>query len=197
MSILFFCICISTILIAQHTRGMYLTKKLAVNLIASLQKRTHIIFLFLTWACGFLFGCAVAPQTGEDLRSVLLVIGEQEPSLLGGIITVSISLLLSSIIVRFFPKPCLLVIVFLKAFVVSFMNMSLWVAFGSAGWVMRAFLLFIPTTTSVIMLWFWHRLLYNLRPSRDILFALCATAGIVSIDYFVVSPFTAGFIINI
>lgn len=174
-----------------------MTNRFAEKFILFFRHRKHVILLLASWICGFAFGCIFSPREGEDLRATLLAFGAADRSVLFGLTGACIALMLSVILVRASPKLFLYSVAFLEAFIVSFLNISFIVAFGSAGWIFRSLMLFIPSTMSVVLLWLWCRLLDNDNVFRDVVRALCAAFVIVIFDYLVISPFAAGFVIKI
>lgn len=176
--------------------GVYSVARFFCPDLPNLWRRGCRFFLACFWLSGFLCGISVYLSAGRTLvslmRSTLLV----SVSIVGMLCVTTLPFLLSAFAV-FLSRPVLLLpICFEKAFLFAFVSIGIIQAYGSAGWLLRWFLLFSDCTSVPMLYWFWLRHISGDRPLDGLGVALMCALGLLigSVNYSVIPPFLAGLI---
>ena len=141
------------------------------------------------WVVGLLIGvllCALAPY---DTGSILYGTVYTKPSLWGLFLVCVLPVAFSAIAVC---SPLFLiayVLVFLSAVSLGFCGTAIFVAVGSAAWIVRPMLLFSAGCTSVLMWWLLLKGNGRSRLKRPVCLALCLSCLVYIVDLFLISPF--------
>lgn len=153
-------------------------------------------FLACFWLSGALCGILASLSAGRTLVSLMRGTLFVPVSIVGMLCATALPFLLSAFAV-FLSRPVLLLtICFGKAFLFAFVSMGIFQAFGSAGWLLRWFLLFSDYASVPLLYWFWLRHISGERPLDGWETALlCSLALLIgSVNFSVISPFLAGLI---
>lgn len=149
--------------------------------------------LALAWFLGLISGILFSVMASDSVFPTMRAAATGCVSISGLLSAILLPLLFSAFAV-YISQPLLLIpIAFGKAFVFSFVGMSVMAAYGSAGWLVRFLLMFSDCMMLPFLWWYWLRYLSGSRAS-----AFCSTALLVSLaviigsfDYRVISPFLA------
>ena len=76
-----------------------------------------------------------------------------------------------------------------KLFSFAYMGMLLWLAYGSAGWLVRFLFLFTDIVSVPLFCWFCTRRLMNWDKAKDFWLCIGLTGIAVLINWFIFSPF--------
>lgn len=153
-------------------------------------RKKDLLVLAFSWTLGLVLGLLCAESAGDAFASLVRAAGDSRVSIFGLLATVMLPFLLSAFSSR--GPWVIIVIAFLKAFLVCYTGYGVMMAFGGAGWLVRLLLLFSQCCTVPVLYWFWiDRLISQrkhwIRTALPVLVVLI----IGSFDYYVVSPFWA------
>ena len=146
-------------------------------------------FWFFGLFCGILFFMAAGDSFFPLMRSV----SSSTVSIVDLLCMTALPFLLSIFLISLSGPVVILPICFCKAFLFSFVSLGILQTFGSAGWLLRCFLLFADCTVIPFLYWFWLRHLVDNRPfySAEAILTLSFVFLIGSVDYRIISPFVA------
>lgn len=148
-------------------------------------------FLACSWLSGLACGILVYLSAGGLLVSLMRSTVYVPVSIVGLLCVTTLPFLFSALAV-FLSKPGLLLpICFGKAFLLAFVSIGIFQAFGSAGWLLRWLLLFGDCASVPVLYWFWLRYLPGTRPlcGWEAFSMLSLGVLIGSVNYSVISPF--------
>lgn len=152
--------------------------------------------LACAWIFGLISGIFFSFSAGDSFFSLMRSAADGRVSICGLLSTILLPLLLSAFAV-FISKPRLFIpIAFVKALAFAYCGIGVWLAFGSAGWLFRCFLMFSDICMLPVLWWFWIRNLGTdtRKPFRTFLTVLAAALFIGFLDFNVISPFWASLI---
>lgn len=151
--------------------------------------RMQVLLTALSWILGLL--SAVAAVLCQHSFSMMYPFVFDRVSIVGMIASLVLPIILSYILINrcniYFALPVL----FLKAFLYMCCYYSISVAFGSAGWLVRALVLFSDSVSVVILLFFFYMYVAGDTGVFHRLFRIAILALLVigCLDYYVISPF--------
>ena len=151
--------------------------------------RYRVIFLAFFWLLGISLGISVANVASCQFSSLMCTLFCQRVSIVRMLIIHTFPLLLSAVLMHFSAYFLLLLFAFVKAFCYAFSSYSIYLYFGSAGWLLQPLLMFSGSSVAVVLLFYWFRMLPSRIITRDICICCIITVCFVCIDYFLVSPF--------
>lgn len=128
--------------------------------------------LAFSWILGLGCGGLVFRFAGESIVS-LMPIAVSGPVSIVGLLTCTLLPFLFTAFAVYVSLPWLLIVVsFCKSFLYAYVSCAVLTAFGSAGWLVRALLLFSDTCGAVLLYscWLW----YLDRGRRSSVFGVCA-----------------------
>ena len=145
--------------------------------------------LSLLWALSILSGIVLCIFCQHNLTEALRSLSAISP--LGLILVCSLPLAFTivGLVLPLFPSICIAVI--LSGFAHGFCGILIYIALGSAAWILRPLLLFSASCTSVLMWWLIlkRRVRYQELRLTGVVFCL-----FYFLDLFVVSPFVGDLI---
>lgn len=152
------------------------------------QESRYTFVLVLLWSIGLLLGILLCGLSPYDIVDVLYGTFYAKPSMF--------SLFLASILPVLFAvasvHTSLYLIscpsVFLSALSHGFCGAAIYIAFGSAAWLLRPMVLFSAGCTSVLMWWLLFQRNTGRRMHKHICLALCLSCLVYIVDLFLVSP---------
>lgn len=162
---------------------------------SQLRKGSRFLLAFF-WVAGLLCGM-LAFRTGNRQFLLLMRSVIYEPvSIVGVLFSVTFPFLISASAV-FMSKPGFLFpICFAKAFSFSVVSIGILQAYGSAGWLIRFFLLFGDYGSLPLLYWYWMRNIPRAQGASHLeagaILSLLVLIG--SINFRVIAPFLASLI---
>ena len=150
---------------------------------------TRNIILALLWVGGLLIGvllCALAPYNAKNILYGAL---HTRPTLLSLLLVCVLPLLLTATAVFTSLFPIAYALVLVSAIAHGFSGTAVYLAVGSAAWIVRPVLLFTASSTSVLMWWLVLQCKTRDRAYKSVCLALCLSCLIYIIDLFILSPF--------
>ena len=145
--------------------------------------------LAFCWLLGLICGVALFLYAGTPVLPLMRGILSGSVSIVSLCVIGLIPFLFSAYAVYLSKLWLLLAICFCKACLLSFISIGITFAFGSAGWLMRALLLFSCNILCVLLYFLWTRLLLGRKPYWFAIFAIGIFA--CSVAFYIISPFLA------
>lgn len=150
--------------------------------------RSRILLLFALWVTGLLVGILLCSFGSLDHGAVLRSVVVGRPSPIGLLLVCVLPVALTVIALQ---SPLIVVLypaVFLNAVSHSFCGSAIYIAQGSAAWLLRPMLLF-PSCCAAVLMWWLILQSESKYPNRKNTRLAFIISGIVYIvDLFVVSP---------
>lgn len=152
--------------------------------------------LAICWIAGLLLGTAYGYRADHFYLHLMRIAVFSHMSIVGLLIILYFPLLFSAFAVYMKRPHWLAVVSFLKAFLFSSCGAALYVAFGSAGWLVRLMLQFSDICSLPFFYWFCMR---NITGQKNLmwhdLLICCAVMAILGLfDFCLISPFLVNFI---
>ncbi len=126
-------------------------------------RKYNPFFLALSWILGLGYGVFVFRNTGSDLVSLMPLAVMRQPSIFGLLLSSVLPFLFSAFAVYICVPGLLLVISFVKAFLLAYVSCGIFSAFGSCGWLIRWLLLFTDLIGTVFLYLYWLRHISGVR----------------------------------
>ncbi len=163
----------------------------------SLRKAACSILAFI-WLLGLILGMILAFSEKDSFYSLMHGVIYHSVSIVWLICTSILPFLLSTIVVYLSSPALLLFVCFCKAFLLGFTAAAIMLSFGSAGWLIKYFLLFSDFASVPVLYLFWmYTLTRNRLPQASVLLGAGAYFLLVGgIHVCVISPYFASLIIN-
>ena len=157
------------------------------------RRRGSTLVLALFWISGILSGVAAFCFAGNPLLPMMRGILDGSVSIVGLLCVTVFPFLVSAFAVYICAPWLLFAVSFLKGFLFGFLSAAILVAFGSAGWLIRWFLMFSELVSLPLLYWFWVRNISGERgfSGAEVLVILSLLILIGSVDYCCISPFLA------
>ena len=150
--------------------------------------RTALLAVF--WVVGLLCGLYAANELQNYSFPLMYAAVVEGVSIVRLLVVICVPFLISVLLVKFSAERLLYFIAVIKAFSYCFTFSFALVAFDSAGWLIKALLLFSDSFSVIFLLWFWVRALQKrTRIGRDAAIGFAALITVCFADYFFVSPF--------
>ena len=151
--------------------------------------RSRILHLFALWLTGLLIGILLCSSGSLDHGAVLRSVVVGRPSPIGLLLVCVLPVALTVIALR---SPLIAVLypaVFLNAVSHSFCGSVIYIAQGSAAWLLRPMLLFPSCCATVLMWWLILQSESKYCNHKNTRFAFIASGIVYIVDLFVISPF--------
>lgn len=160
------------------------------HIISRHSRAVSLLLLASFWTTGLLIGYTVAAKTSISLLMRAFTL--ERVSIVGLVLVTILPLILSAAAYRLSVPYFILPIAFIKAFLFSFCACALALVYTDAGWLARWLYIFSDSLMVIFLLWFWVRNIPNVKGSvqKDFVICLIAASLLISIDYFIVSPFS-------
>lgn len=150
----------------------------------------HVVILAFIFATSLIYGIFTSYR---DLSVVVLMrlTLASEVSIVGLFVVLILPLLITIISVNYRCSIVIYILSMLKGFSIGYCTCGIALSYGSAGWLIDFLFFFSDFFATLILFWFWFRLIYlegnNLK--RDGVVSVLSASLIGIIDYFVVAPF--------
>lgn len=150
------------------------------------------VFAFL-WVGGMILGAVLSLSADTLLVSTMHAAVHSSMSISGLLISILLPLFLTALTVSISQPMLLFPIVFLKAFLYSYIRVGLLVSFDVAGWLLQMLLMFSETLTLPLLWYCWLRAASDDRRAAFRCALICTffAVGIGCFDYAFVVPFLA------
>lgn len=172
-----------------------MTRFLSSDLLHWRRKGSKLILAF-SWLLGLICGILVCLSAGNSFASWMRSTVYGAVSIVSLLFVTILPFLFSALAVYLSKPVLLLVICFCKAFLLSYVSLGVYQAFGSAGWLVRYLLSFSECMSAPLLYWCWQRYLLGKASlfgwESAYAFALAVLIG--SADYCIISPFLASLI---
>ena len=148
----------------------------------------RIYLLALLWIAGLLTGILLCTLAPYDTVGIFYGVIGKKPSVLGLFFVSVLPVLLFTLAIRSPLIYLSALLMFFSAISHGFCGTAIYIAVGSASWLLRPMLLFSAGSTSVLI---WWLLLQNNAVKRSIKnarFAICLSCLVYFIDLFFLSP---------
>lgn len=156
-------------------------------------RRVIIMILAFAFLLGLLFGAVTALYAGPSVLSLMRTSVSGCASIVGLLCVTLLPLLLSAFAVYISQYWLIPVISFFDAFTFSYHSMLLFRLYPRSGWLIQSLLMFAGTLSLPVLWYIWLHTAVSRRSQLLRCFAAGALAitGIVSIDFYFVTPFLA------
>ena len=154
-----------------------------------------MFLLACAWFLGLISGVLISLSASDILFPTMRAAISSCVSISGLLSAILLPLLFSAFAVYVSNYRLLIPIAFMKAFLFSFLGTGILASFGSAGWLIRALLMFSDIAILPLMWWYWLSALSgseNMAARSAAAFLSAILIG--SLDYCVISPFLANLI---
>ena len=144
--------------------------------------------IIITWISGLLCALLYIKQASFSLMYPLYV---ERVSIVGMIVSLIFPIILLYILLNRCYFYLTLPVIFLKSFSYMCCYLCITYSYGTAGWLVRIFLLFSDTVSIVILLHFCYRFAAG-NKTGIIRYFKCAFAVLIIVgclDYYIISPF--------
>ena len=154
----------------------------------SIPRKGMPFVLAVCWTSGLLCGVFCYHASPLEIPSLMHRAISCSASIVGLLSAALLPALLSSFFLAFSMPWIILVICFVKAFLFSFVSIGILMSFGSAGWLLRYFLLFSDCAALPVLYWYW---LHSLSGQGRACSIVCTgvVALVTVLDYRVIAPF--------
>ena len=151
--------------------------------------RAHLV-LALSFLLGHFWGIWFSGMASEQLSSATRMAAWNHVSVFGLLSSTVLPFLFSAFAV-YLKQPILLIpIAFVKAFLFSYVGYHLWMAWGSAGWLIRGLMMFGTGLSMPVLYWYWQRYIDGRGFQWEVfLLTLGFLLVIGMVDYQWVAPF--------
>lgn len=163
---------------------------LRLNL-SSMRCRTLRIVLSLLWIYGLFLGALLSFSADSLLSSTMLSVIDGRLSIISFLSALLLPLFFTVLAVYISQPVVIFLLIFMKAFLFSFVGIGLLNSFDSSAWLLRCLLMFSDSLLLPILWWIWLQSFSNDRQAV-FRFSILAAAGILligCIDYTLVAPF--------
>ena len=156
------------------------------------RSQVKLIFFFVFWLAGFLFGMVLAVGLDGSFLSSMRPTFDSRVSIIRQFAALLLPFLIAAF-AAYANKPWLLYLLcFFKACVFIYCGMAVYCAYGSAGWLVRIFVQFSDIVTLPVFCWFCLQILRkNEVTYNHLIICIIFAAMIVCVEHFAVLPFTA------
>ena len=156
-------------------------------------RRVIIMILAFAFLLGLLFGAVTALYAGPSVLSLMRTAVSGCASIVGLLCVTLLPLLLSAFAVYISQYWLIPVISFFDAFTFSYHSILLFRLYPRSGWLIQSLLMFAGTLSLPVLWYIWLHTAVSRRSQLLRCFAAGALAitGIVSIDFYFVTPFLA------
>lgn len=162
-----------------------------LKLLLGIRKKSvyQISVLVLSWVLGSLSSLLFAKHYCFSLMCPLTV---ERVSIVGMIVSLTLPFILSYILLNRCHFLTIIPVLFLKAFGYMFCYYSITYFYGTAGWLVRLFLMFSDTFSVFILLHFCYRFASGKTDNMLRYFQIAFMVLILfcCLDYYVISPFS-------
>lgn len=148
-------------------------------------------------ACTYLLGLIIGPLlsvcTGMPPAFVSYAVMNGRMSVIGSLSVIALPLFFSAFAVYVGRCRLVIPIAFCKAFLFSYTGCSVWIAFGSAGWLVFLLFMFSDILMLPVLWWYWQLALKGKARASLMGLIPASAAGVLigSLDYFLIAPFLA------
>ena len=158
----------------------------------------HLLFAAV-WILGLFLGAVLAPTADDPLFSLMRPEIHYRVSIVTGLITAFLPLLIAAYGVYSRKSRLLYLICFFRAFHFSFCGSFICTLYGNAGWLVRIFLQFTDLLSVPVLCWFCIRQIPGDKAlkKKDLVISLALTAAAFILDHFLIAPFFANLTDNI
>lgn len=156
-----------------------------------LRTSNQVYVLAILWVIGLLSGIILCSYSYCDFTGIFFGAVNVDPAPLALFLVCMLPVLLSAVAVSFslFSITCL--VVFAVAVFQGFSSMVVYIAVGSAAWLLRPILLFSASCSSVLMWWLLLQHKKGRRLHKSIHVVLISSSLTFVVDMFLVSPFVS------
>lgn len=156
-------------------------------------RKSNRSLLAFFWIIGLVLGIIFGWFTNVSRISLMRRLSASSVSIVGLLCVTALPFLLSAF-VFFISQPWMLMpICFVKAFLFSYVSLTVFQEWYSAGWLIWSLLLFSDCTTAPLLYLFWLRWISGEREiSKTELFCVLSVVILIScVDFCIISPFGA------
>lgn len=149
------------------------------------------ILLLSGWTFGLVLGLRFAVCSPEYVSDMMRSLLNRRMSFAGGLLSLTFPLVITAFMLLYHKDILLPVLAFCKAFTFGFASGCIYLAFGSAAWLLRSFLCFTAIFSNVCLLFLWLSAASREKSevNRCYVCTIAFMAVIFVLDYFAVSPY--------
>lgn len=154
-------------------------------------RKGMLFLLACCWISGLLCGVICFSVSSSGVISLMRRTVLSPVSIVGLLNAALIPFLLSALFSLLSIDWIVFCIVFIKAFIFSFVSLGLILSFGSGGWLLRFFLVFGDYAALPLLFWCWMRMV-SVGAGRSVIllsFVCCALVIAIVLVYRVIAPF--------
>lgn len=159
-------------------------------------RNASLLYLAFTWCLGLSYGMYFALRAEFVSYSMMHSLLSSPVSIVSLLVAGIVPLIVSVIFIRFRLSVFILPVAFSKSFLISFCQCCLLTSFGSAGWLVKAVIMFSGSINSALLLFYWS-LYINQTGQWHIRSFLILTFAVISVcfvDYCFISSYFAAMI---
>ena len=147
------------------------------------------LVLILTWCGGLLAGVLLCSHASYNYANIVYGAIHTCPSLPGQLVVCVLPVTVSALAVYLPLFPVAYILVLLSAVTHGFSGMAIFMAVGSAAWIVRPMLLVSSSCAFVLMWWLLLQRDAGSRTYKPVCLALCLSCLIGILYLFFISPF--------
>lgn len=146
------------------------------------------VLLAMLWGGGLLAGVSLCAYTPFATESILYGVMYAKPSLLSLFLIGVMPVLFTAVCAFTSLHPIAYVLILLSAITHGFSGTAIYLAVGSAAWIVRPLLLFTSSSTSVLMWWLLLQRNTRRGAHKQVGLALFLSLLVYLLDFFILSP---------
>ena len=156
-------------------------------------RKIYIFFLAFVWLCGLLCGVGFSNLAGDPYLSMMRIAPSGSVSIVSLLSVSLLPFLFSAFAVYIHSFGLLAGLCFIKGCLFAFVSMGLFLAYDSAGWLLRLLMMFSDLCCLVPLWWCWLHILRHAGHGsfRPVLICGAVAVSIVGLDYLYVLPLLA------
>lgn len=154
-------------------------------------RRVTAIILAFAFLAGLCAGAYAATLAGTNISSLMRTASTTCVSIAGLLPALLLPFLFTAFAVYISQYWLLIPIAFVKAFLFSYLGATVLLLFQDSGWLVQLLLMFADCLSLPVLWWLWLRLCCDgqRKHLRCYIGVFVAIAGIVCLDYQIISPF--------
>ena len=155
-------------------------------------RKCNTIFLAFSWIVGLYCGIELSCFAGNSFFSLMRGASSSSVSIVNLLLITLLPFLISGLIMYIRSTILMHLLCYIKGLTFGFVSAGFFSAWGSAGWLIRYFLMFSDFLSLVPLWWSWITAQIHSKTSfRPVLIGTLIAGCIVCLDFFCISPIAA------
>ena len=167
-----------------------------LNWFAGFATKSRVLFVSLAWLLGIVCGSVFAVLCGDTYYYFLRCASCQPATVLGLICTGILPLAILLVAIKLDARWLAMLVVFAKACFATACSVGIRFVYSNADWLVRIFVQFSDLLTLPVLCWLSLKSANNAISFTVLLSVFLWFVFVCLTDYFVISPFFVGLIVN-